>query len=84
MRALSTVLVASVVVGLAQAGIYPDDHWNYATQLNTDDEFDSLVKTSIDEGKPSKKKFETTLKKKRLYKNVCLLFVNEIFTHPSF
>jgi len=45
------VLVASVVVGLAQAGIYPDDHWNYATQLNTDDEFDSLVKTSIDEGK---------------------------------
>jgi len=51
MRALSTVLVASVVVGLAQAGIYPDDHWNYATQLNTDDEFDSLVKTSIDEGK---------------------------------
>ena len=66
MRALSTVLVASVVVGLAQAGIYPDDHWNYATQLNTDDEFDSLVKTSIDEGKPSKKKFETKTKEEKI------------------
>jgi len=48
--ALAKVLIASVVVGLAQAGIYPDDHWNYATKLSSDDEYDALVQSSIDAG----------------------------------
>jgi hypothetical protein len=45
------VLLAAATVGLAAAGIYPDDHWSYATKLSTDDEFNSLVETSIDQGK---------------------------------
>ena len=50
MATFAKLLVASAVVGLAQAGIYPDDHWTYATKLSSDDEFDSLVQSSIDAG----------------------------------
>jgi len=43
---LGVLATASV----AQAGIYPDDHWNYATKLSSDDEYDALVQSSIDAG----------------------------------
>jgi len=42
--------VAAAAVATASAGIYPDDHWQYSTQL-TADNFDSTVQEAIDAGK---------------------------------
>jgi hypothetical protein len=49
MAALS-ILVGALVAGAVNAGIYPDDHWDHATELTaaTADEF---VKTNVDAGK---------------------------------
>jgi hypothetical protein len=42
-------LVAFVAVA-ANAGIYPDDHWKYCTEL-TPDNGDSFIKENVDAGK---------------------------------
>jgi len=44
----SFLLVAFVAT--AAAGIYPDDHWSYATELTTDNA-DGFIKENIDAGK---------------------------------
>ena len=43
---------AVLVAGLssAAAGIYPDDHWQYATKLTTSN-FNDEVKSAVDSGK---------------------------------
>jgi hypothetical protein len=43
---LSVVLIAAP----ALAGIYPDDHWNYSTEL-TKSNYAEKIQTSIDAGK---------------------------------
>jgi hypothetical protein len=47
MRGLAGATLASLAVA---AAIYPDDHWDYATEL-TSSNFESFVKTNVDEGK---------------------------------
>jgi len=50
MAAALSLLCALAVVGVAQGGIYPDKHWDYATEL-TPDNADEFVKTNVDAGK---------------------------------
>ena len=45
---MATQLLAAAV--LLAAGIYPDDHWSYATKL-TKDNIDATIKDSVDGGK---------------------------------
>jgi len=42
-------LAAFVTLAVAQ-GIYPDDHWNYSTEL-TPDNGDQFIKENVDAGK---------------------------------
>lgn len=49
MAALS-LLVGAIVAGTVNAGIYPDDHWTYATELN-EQNADEFVKINVDAGK---------------------------------
>jgi hypothetical protein len=35
-------------VGLCAAGIYPDDHWQYATKLSSDDELNAMVAEAVE------------------------------------
>jgi len=46
----SGFLVAFVALAVANAGIYPDDHWNFATEL-TPENGDSFIKDTVDAGK---------------------------------
>lgn len=39
-------MLATVV----NAGIYPDDHWNYSTKMKVDT-FEDFIKTNVDAGK---------------------------------
>jgi len=50
MAALS-LLIGAVLSGVANAGIYPDDHWQYASKLANDEEFDALVGQAVDSDK---------------------------------
>lgn len=43
-------LVAAVVWTTSVFAIYPDDHWNYSTQLTTDN-WKETIQSNIDEGK---------------------------------
>jgi len=46
-----TAAIAATLVALAVGeGIYPDEHWNYSTELATDNA-DSFIKQGIDAGK---------------------------------
>jgi hypothetical protein len=38
------------LVAVAAAGIYPDDHWTYSTELTTSNA-DDFIKTNVDAGK---------------------------------
>jgi len=49
MAALS-VLCALALSAVAHAGIYPEGHWEHATEL-TPDNADDFVKTNVDAGK---------------------------------
>jgi len=49
MAALS-ILVGMLATGIAQAGIYPDGHWETATKITTSNA-DDFVKTNVDAGK---------------------------------
>jgi len=49
MAALSVVLTLSLT-SLASAGIYPDGHWDRATELSTENA-DACVKENVDKGK---------------------------------
>ncbi|CAE7427321.1 unnamed protein product [Symbiodinium sp. KB8] len=40
----------SLLLGVAQAGIYPDNHWDFSTEL-TADSADAFVKENVDAGK---------------------------------
>lgn len=42
--------VAMLLLVAAARAIYPDDHWNYSTQL-TEDTFDGFIETNIASGK---------------------------------
>jgi hypothetical protein len=46
MRPLQILLLVSWA-GSAVAGIYPDDHWNFSTEL-TDENFDANVQEAVD------------------------------------
>jgi len=50
MAVLGTLVGVLVTATLAQAGIYPDNHWDHATEL-TSDTADEFVKTNVDAGK---------------------------------
>jgi len=50
MAALSVLSRVLVVAAMAEAGIYPDGHWDHATELSTDNA-DSFVKENVDKGK---------------------------------
>jgi hypothetical protein len=41
------LIALAALAGVAAAGIYPDDHWNYVTKL-TNDNFDSEVQKAVD------------------------------------
>jgi hypothetical protein len=43
-RAIFTAALA----GVAVAGIYPDDHWDYATKLENDADFDAAVSAATE------------------------------------
>jgi len=43
-------LTAFVAVAAVHGGIYPDDHWSFATEL-TPDNGDSFIKDNVDAGK---------------------------------
>jgi len=45
-----SVLIALAASTLAQAGIYPDGHWDRATKITVDNA-DEFVKTGVDAGK---------------------------------
>jgi len=49
MAALS-ILCAVALVSVVQGGIYPDGHWDHATELNTENA-DEFVKSNVDAGK---------------------------------
>jgi len=49
MAALS-LLLGAVAAITANAGIYPDDHWDHATEL-TPENVDEFVKSNVDGGK---------------------------------
>jgi len=42
------LLALAAAVGLASAGIYPDDHWNYASKLSNDEEFDAEIAKAVE------------------------------------
>lgn len=44
------ILISLVIAVTVIAGIYPDDHWNHATELTLDN-FDNVVKENVDAGK---------------------------------
>jgi hypothetical protein len=50
MAALSVVASVLVLGTLVSAGIYPDNHWEHATELSTANA-DSFVKDNVDDGK---------------------------------
>jgi len=50
MAALSVVASVLVLGTLVSAGIYPDNHWEHATELSTANA-DSFVKDNVDAGK---------------------------------
>ena len=47
---LATLVVVSVGLQQAAAGIYPDDHFDYSTKLTTDN-FNAEVTAAVDAGK---------------------------------
>lgn len=49
MMVLSKVINICLLVGV-QAGIYPDNHWDFSTEL-TADTADAFVKDNVDAGK---------------------------------
>lgn len=49
MRALG-LLSALMTATTGVRAIYPDDHWNYSTQV-TEENFDNIVQTEIDAGR---------------------------------
>jgi len=49
-RAAMRTLLLAAVVATAAAGIYPDDHWTYSTELTTDNA-DGFIKDNVDAGK---------------------------------
>jgi hypothetical protein len=36
-----------LLLGSANAGIYPDDHWDHVTKLSNDAEFDANVEKAV-------------------------------------
>jgi len=48
-RAMRLVVLAALVA-TAAAGIYPDDHWSYSTDLTTENA-DNFIKENVDAGK---------------------------------
>jgi len=50
MAAFSIMIGMLATASIAQAGIYPDGHWDHATKLTTDNA-DSFVKETVDAGK---------------------------------
>jgi len=50
MAAALSVMVGILAMGMAQAGIYPDGHWDAVTKLTTENA-DSFVKENVDAGK---------------------------------
>jgi len=38
------------LVAVAAAGLYPEDHWTYSTEITTDNA-DSFIKENVDAGK---------------------------------
>jgi len=44
------IALTAALLGVVNAGIYPDDHWEYATKMTTDNA-DDLIKTNVDAGK---------------------------------
>jgi len=44
------LLVGAVLTSVANAGIYPDDHWSFATSLD-EKNADEFVKSNVDAGK---------------------------------
>jgi len=44
------VFIYAALVAVAAAGIYPDDHWDYSTELTTSNA-DDFIKTNVDAGK---------------------------------
>lgn len=45
---MARALLLASLAGLAAAGIYPDDHWQYSTKLTNDDEFNAKVQEAVD------------------------------------
>jgi len=43
-------LALAALVATAAAGIYPDDHWDFSTELTTNNA-DSFIKENVDAGK---------------------------------
>jgi len=50
MAALSVAISMLAAARLAQAGIYPDGHWDRSTELTTENA-DEFVKKNVDAGK---------------------------------
>jgi hypothetical protein len=44
------VALYACLAAVAAAGIYPDDHWTYSTELTTSNA-DSFIKENVDAGK---------------------------------
>jgi hypothetical protein len=49
MKTLSLLVFVTAAAGAA--AIYPDDHFNYSTMLDTQDKFDAHVKEVVEAGK---------------------------------
>ena len=50
MAAFSVLARVLALAAVAEAGIYPDGHWDHSTELSTDNA-DSFVKENVDKGK---------------------------------
>jgi len=44
------LLCLAALAAVAAAGLYPDDHWDYSTELTTENA-DSFIKDNVDAGK---------------------------------
>lgn len=44
---LAGLALVAVCASVVSAGIYPEDHWNYATQLKSEADYKSVVEKAV-------------------------------------
>lgn len=51
MRVAGALLLLAAAGVAAADDIYPSDHWQYATKMSSEAQFEEFVKTNVDSGK---------------------------------